>query len=243
MGGGGGGSDDEGMKTKTMKRSGSQPYKYIIHPLNAMSPSSAGTPHKVVGLVSGGKDSCFNLMHCVANGHELIALATLQPPAGIGQSQCLIFIQTRTHSADELDSHLYQSVGTHLLPLIARSMNLPLYTRIIRGKAVDRGPEYGSRLRGGPGSGCEGDETEDLETLLQDVMAGFILPSNRLLNTSEPIQKSQPSLQAPFFQTTNALGSSMWLSESVSPLSLIFGSLIKALCWMLWPFARWTLCL
>jgi diphthine-ammonia ligase len=43
-----------------------------------------GVKHKVIGLVSGGKDSCFNLMHTVANGHELVALATLTPPAGTG---------------------------------------------------------------------------------------------------------------------------------------------------------------
>jgi len=43
-----------------------------------------GAKHKVIGLVSGGKDSCFNLIHCVANGHELAAIATLQPEAGIG---------------------------------------------------------------------------------------------------------------------------------------------------------------
>ena len=28
---------------------------------------------------SGGKDSCFNLMHCVAEGHEIVALANLRP--------------------------------------------------------------------------------------------------------------------------------------------------------------------
>jgi len=43
-----------------------------------------GTKHKVIGLVSGGKDSCFNLMHTVANGHEIVALATLTPPTGTG---------------------------------------------------------------------------------------------------------------------------------------------------------------
>lgn len=26
---------------------------------------------KVVGLVSGGKDSCFNMMECVQHGHEV----------------------------------------------------------------------------------------------------------------------------------------------------------------------------
>ncbi|KAE8538217.1 hypothetical protein D1P53_005556 [Cryptococcus gattii VGV] len=113
-----------------------------------------GVKHKVIGLVSGGKDSCFNLMHCIANGHEIVALATLTPEPGV----------------DELDSHLYQSVGTHLLPLLAQSMSLPLYTKIIRGKAIAQGPEYGSRLRLGAGTGQIGDETEDLFDLLSQVL-------------------------------------------------------------------------
>ena len=44
-----------------------------------------GTKYKVIALLSGGKDSCFNLLHCVANGHELVAVATLQPELGIGE--------------------------------------------------------------------------------------------------------------------------------------------------------------
>lgn len=32
---------------------------------------------RVVALVSGGKDSCFNMMQCVKNGHEIVALANL----------------------------------------------------------------------------------------------------------------------------------------------------------------------
>lgn len=44
-----------------------------------------GTKHKVIGLVSGGKDSCFNMMHVIANGHEVVALATLTPRPGIGE--------------------------------------------------------------------------------------------------------------------------------------------------------------
>lgn len=34
---------------------------------------------RVVALVSGGKDSCFNMMQCVAAGHEIVALANLYP--------------------------------------------------------------------------------------------------------------------------------------------------------------------
>lgn len=34
---------------------------------------------RVVGLVSGGKDSCYNMMQCVAAGHTIVALANIQP--------------------------------------------------------------------------------------------------------------------------------------------------------------------
>jgi hypothetical protein len=79
--------------------------------------------------------------------------------------------------ADELDSHLYQSVATQFLPYIAEALGLPLYTRIIKGKAIERGPEYGSRVRGGQGSGHDGDETEDLTALLEEIMvsSGVVL--------------------------------------------------------------------
>lgn len=40
---------------------------------------------KYVALLSGGKDSCFNLLHCQKNGHELIAAASLGPENGKGQ--------------------------------------------------------------------------------------------------------------------------------------------------------------
>ena len=39
---------------------------------------------KVVGLLSGGKDSCYNLCHAAKQGHTLVAVATLAPPAGKG---------------------------------------------------------------------------------------------------------------------------------------------------------------
>ncbi|KAI0600836.1 hypothetical protein F4775DRAFT_507478 [Biscogniauxia sp. FL1348] len=34
----------------------------------------------VIALVSGGKDSFFSLLHCLANGHRVVALANLYPP-------------------------------------------------------------------------------------------------------------------------------------------------------------------
>lgn len=34
---------------------------------------------RVVALISGGKDSCYNMMQCVAAGHDIVALANLKP--------------------------------------------------------------------------------------------------------------------------------------------------------------------
>ncbi|KAM7183539.1 hypothetical protein V8F20_012587 [Naviculisporaceae sp. PSN 640] len=34
----------------------------------------------VIALVSGGKDSFFSILHCLANGHRVVALANLHPP-------------------------------------------------------------------------------------------------------------------------------------------------------------------
>lgn len=60
-----------------------------------------GVKHKVIGLVSGGKDSCFNLMHCIANGHEIVALATLTPEPGVGE----LFLTTlRSHVPSQFNN-------------------------------------------------------------------------------------------------------------------------------------------
>lgn len=34
---------------------------------------------RVVALISGGKDSCFNMMQCEKYGHKIVALANLKP--------------------------------------------------------------------------------------------------------------------------------------------------------------------
>jgi diphthine-ammonia ligase len=37
------------------------------------------TSLNVVALISGGKDSLFSILHCQANGHNVVALANLHP--------------------------------------------------------------------------------------------------------------------------------------------------------------------
>ncbi|XP_063364886.1 uncharacterized protein LOC134653450 [Cydia amplana] len=95
---------------------------------------------KVVALVSGGKDSCYNMMQCVGAGHTLVALANLQP-----------------QHKDELDSYMYQTVGHQSIDLYAEAMGLPLYREVISGTAVNQGKIY---------KPTDDDEVEDMYRLL-----------------------------------------------------------------------------
>jgi len=97
--------------------------------------------HKVVSLISGGKDSTYNMMRCVQEGHRIVCLANLFPV-------------TKT----EIDSHMYQSVGHECIEAIARVMQLPLYRRGIQGKSIETEMEYKEN---------KDDEIEDLYILLK----------------------------------------------------------------------------
>ncbi|KAM6275062.1 diphthine--ammonia ligase [Porphyrio hochstetteri] len=100
---------------------------------------------RVVALISGGKDSCYNMMQCVAAGHQIVALANLRPAENTGQT-------------DELDSYMYQTVGHHAIDLYADALDLPLYRGFIKGTSVNTGRVYTT---------CQEDEVEDLYQLLK----------------------------------------------------------------------------
>ena len=71
---------------------------------------------KVIGLISGGKDSLFSLAHCVKNGHTIVALGNLFPPiqsSGSGSVECR-----------DMDSFMYQTVGHTILPLYADALEV-----------------------------------------------------------------------------------------------------------------------
>uniref|UniRef100_A0AC34FTU3 Diphthine--ammonia ligase n=1 Tax=Panagrolaimus sp. ES5 TaxID=591445 RepID=A0AC34FTU3_9BILA len=102
---------------------------------------------KVVGLISGGKDSIYNLYRCKEEGHEIICLANLKPKTGT-----------------ETDSYMYQSVGHECIEAIAQVMQLPLYRRIIEGGSCQIGDKYIID---------KNDEVEDLFILLKAVKEAF----------------------------------------------------------------------
>ncbi|XP_072896198.1 diphthine--ammonia ligase isoform X1 [Hemitrygon akajei] len=99
---------------------------------------------RVIALVSGGKDSCYNMMQCVAAGHEVVALANLRP----------------ANHKDELDSYMYQTVGHEAVDLYSEATGLPLYRHTIKGSSLSIGRDY---------TEYEGDEVEDLYHLLKQI--------------------------------------------------------------------------
>jgi diphthine-ammonia ligase len=109
-------------------------------------------PLKVVALISGGKDSLFSILHCIANGNDVVALANLHPAMS---------------APEDIDSYMYQTIGHAVIPLYEEALGLPLYRQEITGGAVNQDKSYG------PDHGSEApeDEAESLVPLLRKVMA------------------------------------------------------------------------
>ena len=105
---------------------------------------------KVIALISGGKDSTFNMMECIKNGHEIVALLNLKPP------------KKEHDSKHELDSYMYQSVGSEIIELYAEALQLPFYRADIIGGVKNTDLEY-EPLH-------EDDEVEDLFRLVKYVI-------------------------------------------------------------------------
>ncbi|KAL8721274.1 MAG: hypothetical protein Q9225_002016 [Loekoesia sp. 1 TL-2023] len=118
----------------------------------------------VVAFISGGKDSFFSFLHCIANGHKVIALANLYPPDSSNHGE----------QDSDLNSHMYQTVGHSLIPLYADVLSLPLYRQEIRGTAVNQAKDYHAAevseiQEGTTASAAAEDETESMMTLLQRI--------------------------------------------------------------------------
>lgn len=117
---------------------------------------SAPTPApglNVIALISGGKDSLYSILHCISNGHKVVALANLYPEPR----------QASTQDDDEdIDSFMYQTIGHSVIPLYEQALRIPLYRQPISGGAVDTARIYGHATN-------HEDETESLVPLLQRI--------------------------------------------------------------------------
>lgn len=99
---------------------------------------------KFIGLISGGKDSFFNIYHCISQGHELVALGNLYPEI-----------------SDEIDSFMFQTVGHDVIEYYSQCLDVPLYRQPILGKSTNQNLEY---------LVTENDEIEDLYKLLSKIV-------------------------------------------------------------------------
>ncbi|MCJ1485145.1 hypothetical protein MMC06_005318 [Schaereria dolodes] len=147
----------------------------------------------VIALISGGKDSIFSILHCLANGHQVVALANLYPPTPLSSEQprenqySSPSREAPAHDPkdqdEDLNSYMYQTVGHTLLPLIATALSLPLYRQEISGSALNTERDYSvpvsSLLSNQTTSSF--DETESLLPLLQHILS--IHPSVNAVST------------------------------------------------------------
>lgn len=143
----------------------------------------------VIALISGGKDSFFSILHCLQNGHKVVALGNLHPPEPKsllkepdGESE-----QDQDQDEQDLNSFMYQTVGHTVIPLYEEALGIPLYRQAIRGSARQTGASYDSSRvhHANPASDMGGededDETESLIPLLKRIMAAH--PTANALST------------------------------------------------------------
>ncbi|QLL31940.1 hypothetical protein HG536_0C01070 [Torulaspora globosa] len=101
---------------------------------------------KFVALVSGGKDSCFNVLHCLKQGHVLVAFANLHPA---------------DETKQELDSYMFQTVGHDVVSHYDRCAGIPLFRQeITHGSSRNLEMNYTPTRK---------DEIEDLHFLLAKI--------------------------------------------------------------------------
>lgn len=140
----------------------------------------------VVALISGGKDSFFSLLHCLQNGHKVVALGNLYPASPSSEPRNDDFSrngETNENDDHDLNSFMYQTVGHTVIPLFEKALGIPLYRQPIIGTAIQTGTSYShadaataeypiSELEGERGSSDEvKDETESLVPLLEKIIA------------------------------------------------------------------------
>lgn len=116
---------------------------------------------RVIALISGGKDSIYSILHCLRNGHEVVALGNLHPPHPKPDGHVISDDQIDEH---DLNSFMYQTVGHTVIPLYEEALGIPLYRQEILGGPVQTGTTYQP-----PAEGV--DETESLIPLLKTVLA------------------------------------------------------------------------
>ncbi|KAL4885498.1 hypothetical protein BJY04DRAFT_214294 [Aspergillus karnatakaensis] len=143
-------------------------------PPSSILPSQSQTSPQslnIIALISGGKDSLYNLLHCIRNGHKIVALANLHPPLSTQTKTKAGAENAKEIGEDDIDSFMYQTIGWNIIPLYESALGIPMYRGEIKGGAVDAGRVYrDSTPSVSTTENEEEDETESLIPLLKRVM-------------------------------------------------------------------------
>ncbi|KAJ5583035.1 YjgF/Yer057p/UK114 family [Penicillium sp. DV-2018c] len=116
----------------------------------------------VIALISGGKDSLYSILHCIRNGHKVVALANLYPEPKNKPTTTTTNPQNEEEDEEDIDSFMYQTIGHSVIPLYEQALQIPLYRQPITGNAVDTARIYGTTTN-------TADETESLVPLLNRI--------------------------------------------------------------------------
>ncbi|KAJ5294243.1 hypothetical protein PENANT_c028G05466 [Penicillium antarcticum] len=119
----------------------------------------------VIALISGGKDSLYSILHCIRNGHQVVALANLYPEPSPSTTKA----DNANDEEEDIDSFMYQTIGHSIIPLYEEALGIPLYREAIKGNAVDTSRIYKNTTTTTSTSTStpeEADETESLIPLL-----------------------------------------------------------------------------
>ncbi|KAI9736927.1 MAG: hypothetical protein M1818_005978 [Claussenomyces sp. TS43310] len=155
----------------------------------------------VIALISGGKDSFYSLLHCLENGHKVVALGNLYPAAPSATSTSGMQGTSSSNRDDhmtpdatveeqDLNSYMYQTVGHTIIPLYEAALGIPLYRQQILGTAVQTELNYKASTSA-PTEAIEDDETESLLPLLRTIMAAH--PEANALSTGAILSTYQRS--------------------------------------------------
>ena len=116
----------------------------------------------VIGLISGGKDSFFSLLHCLANNHRVVALANLCPPE----------VMSLGEPEEDLNSYMYQTAGHGITPLYSDVLGIPVFRQEISGAVFNPSKVYEFAVDD-QRDPQRVDETEDMMPLLRRILQQY----------------------------------------------------------------------
>lgn len=137
------------------------------HHASSSSNGGAAGGLNVIALVSGGKDSFFSALHCLENGHRLVALANLHPPLptdAIAPESAAVTVPEKV-----------VSVGDDVPPAAASSAELHAG---LAGLALDRARPTAARARGSSParSGSDEEMETDLSSFMYQTVGHEVIP-------------------------------------------------------------------